>query len=165
VESVSTQAQSAEPPAGTRSADGFARKSGGFAGGIARRELPHYPKPIARYFNLAVVILASVVLWYQYFVPPTVGQILIVKFHMSFRFFVFTFVVANFTGAIAAVAGQITDRIGRCWVVIGGLGLVALLQLLVMPSVSDKTEYAVAWAAIGFVEGIILVATPGGRVT
>jgi hypothetical protein len=107
-----------------------------------------------------MVIVASIVLWYQYFVPPTVGQILLVKFHMTFRFFIFTAIVANLAGMCAAVAGQICDRIGRCWVVIIGLGVVALLQLFALPNASNKVEYIIAYGAVGLFEGIILVATP-----
>ena len=52
------------------------------------------------------------------------------------------------------------DRIGRCWVVIVGLGIVALLQLFAVPNCSTKVEYLIAIGAVGFFEGIILVATP-----
>jgi MFS family permease len=107
-----------------------------------------------------VVVVASIVLWYQYFVPPSIGQILIVKFHMSFRFFILTIIVGNAAGAVAAVVGQITDRIGRCWVVIVGLGVVALLQLFAVPHAGSKVEYIVAIGAVGLFEGVILVATP-----
>lgn len=113
-----------------------------------------------RYFYLLVVIVASITLWYQYFIPPSVGQILIVKFHMSFRFFLLTIILSNIAGVVSALAGHITDRIGRTWVVIGGLGIVALVQLFAFPNVSNKAELAVVTAAVGLFEGIILVATP-----
>jgi MFS family permease len=107
-----------------------------------------------------VIILASITLWYEYFIPPSVGQILIVKFHMTFRYFILTIIVSNAAGMVAAAAGQICDRIGRCWVVIGGLGIVALLQLFAVPNVTTKVEYIIAIGAVGLFEGIILVATP-----
>ena len=107
-----------------------------------------------------MVVIASIVLWYQYFLPPSVGQILLVKFHMSFRYFILTIIVGNLLGAAAAIIGQVTDRIGRCWVVIVGLGIVALLQLFAVPNCSTKVEYLIAIGAVGFFEGIILVATP-----
>jgi MFS family permease len=107
-----------------------------------------------------VIVVASIVLWYQYFVPPSIGQILIVKFHMTFRFFILTIIVGNAAGAVAAVIGQITDRIGRCWVVIIGLGVVALLQLFVVPNAGSKIGYIIAIGAVGLFEGVILVATP-----
>ncbi len=104
--------------------------------------------------------MASITLWYQYFIPPSVGPILIVKFHMSFRFFILTIILSNLAGMVAAVAGQITDRVGRCWVVIGGLGIVALIQLFALPHAANKAEFTVAIVAVGLFEGIILVATP-----
>ena len=153
----STSITSGEP-AGTRSASGSEGGSSGIGSWIARRELPRYPKPAARYFYLVVVVIASIVLWYQYFLPPSVGQILLVKFHMSFRYFILSIIVGNLLGAAAAVIGQVTDRIGRCWVVITGLGIVALLQLFAVPNCTTKVEYLIAIAAVGFFEGIILVA-------
>lgn len=113
-----------------------------------------------RHFFLVVVIAASITLWYQYFVPPSVATILMVKFHMSFRFYVATVVLAQLAGVAAAITGHITDRIGRTWVVIIGLGVVALLQLLAIPHAGDKTEFTIAIVAVGLAEGIILVATP-----
>jgi len=157
---VSVEVQPNERPTSTRSATGSGGGTGGFGSWIANRELPHYPKPAARYFYLAMVVVASIVLWYQYFLPPSVGQIVIVKFHMSFRFFIFTIIVSNLAGMVAAVVGQITDRIGRCWVVIIGLGVVALLQLFVWPNVDSKLTLTIVVGAVGLFEGVILVATP-----
>ena len=157
---MSIQTQPTDRPTSARSAPASGGAARGFGSWIANRELPHYPKPAARYFYLAVVVVASIVLWYQYFVPPSIGQILIVKFHMSFRFFILTIIVGNAAGAVAAVVGQITDRIGRCWVVIVGLGVVALLQLFAVPHAGSKVEYIVAIGAVGLFEGVILVATP-----
>jgi MFS family permease len=107
-----------------------------------------------------VVVIASIVLWYQYFLPPSVGQIVIVKFHMTFRFFIVTIIVSNLAGMVAAVVGQITDRIGRCWVVIIGLGVVALLQLFAWPNVDSKLTLTIVVGAVGLFEGVTLVATP-----
>ena len=157
---MSTQTQPTDQSVSARSAPVSGGASSGFGSWIVKRELPHYPKPAPRYFYLAVVVVASIVLWYQYFVPPSIGQILIVKFHMTFRYFILTIIVGNAAGMVAAVVGQITDRIGRCWVVIIGLGVVALLQLFVVPNVTSKIEYIVAIGAVGLFEGIILVATP-----
>ena len=157
---MTTEAQPTGQPSATVSQLHGGGPRRGFLAWIGHRELPTYPKPAARYFYLAVVILASITLWYQYFIPPSVGQILIVKFHMSFRFFVLTLILSNLAGMVAAVAGQITDRIGRCWVVIGGLGIVALIQLFALPNAANKAEYTVAIVAVGLFEGIILVATP-----
>ena len=157
---MSIQTQPTDRPTSARSAPASGGAARGFGSWIANRELPHYPKPAARYFYLAVVVVASIVLWYQYFVPPSIGQILIVKFHMSFRFFILTIIVGNAAGAVAAVVGQITDRIGRCWVVIIGLGVVALLQLFVWPNVDSKLTLTIVVGAVGLFEGVILVATP-----
>lgn len=157
---VTTEAQPTGQPSGTVSELHGGRSRRGLWTWIAHRGLPTYPRPAARYFYLVMVIVASITLWYQYFIPPSVGQILIVKFHMSFRFFILTIILSNVAGMVAAVAGQITDRIGRCWVVIGGLGIVSLIQLFALPNAANKAEFTVAVVAVGLFEGIILVATP-----
>jgi MFS family permease len=107
-----------------------------------------------------IVVIASIVLWYQYFVPPSVATITMVKFHMSFLFYAIVIVLSNVVGVFAATAGQITDRIGRTWVVIIGLGVVALLQLLAVPNANSQLAITAAVIAVGLAEGIILVATP-----
>jgi MFS family permease len=109
---------------------------------------------------LAVVVIASIVLWYQYFVPSVVVTALITHFHISFRFYMNIIIASEFAGVFAALIGQVTDRIGRTWVVIGGLGVVAVIQAFVIPNVAGPWELAVAITAVAGCEGIILVATP-----
>src|SRR5262249_28605840 len=53
-----------------------------------------------------------------------------------------------------------SDRYGRANIVTYGLGITGLLCLVALPQVGDKWGFAVVYIAIGFVEGIILVATP-----
>ena len=124
------------------------------------RELTRYPRPTPRYLYLGVIIIASIILWYEYFVPTTVAQILLVRLHMSFRYLIFILVLSQLAGTGAAIAAQITDRIGRCWVVIVGLGIVSAIQAFVFPALNNKVELTVVLTVIGLFEGIILVATP-----
>jgi MFS family permease len=131
-----------------------------FVSWIIKRELHGYPRTAPRYFYLSLVIIASIVLWYQYFILPSVAQVLMVKFHMSFRFLILALVISSIAGVISAMLGRVTDRIGRCWVVISGVGLVALLQLFGFPNINGKWMFIVLISAVGFCEGIILVATP-----
>lgn len=125
-----------------------------------RRELDHYPPPARRYLYLAVVVLASIVLWYQYYVPTSVATLLLQEFHLSFRFYVNVVVASNLAGVAAALFGSLTDRIGRTRVVIIGLLVVALLQLVAIPHATTKAALVVELVAVGLFEGVILVATP-----
>jgi len=125
-----------------------------------RRELDHYPPPARRYLYLAVVVLASIVLWYQYYVPTSVATLLLREFHLSFRFYVNVVVGSNLAGVAAALFGSLTDRIGRTKVVVAGLLVVALLQLVAIPHATTKAAFVVEIVAVGLFEGVILVATP-----
>jgi MFS family permease len=107
-----------------------------------------------------MVILASIVLWYQYYVPTSVATLLLPYYHLSFHFYVNVIVLSNLAGMVAALVGGITDRIGRSNVVIFGLLIVGLIQFVAIPNTSSKGFLVAELVAIGLFEGIILVATP-----
>ncbi len=136
------------------------RQQRGSLSWLTNRELPHYPSAGRRYFYLAVVVAASIVLWYQYYVPTAVAPLLLRQFHLSFHNYVYIIVGANVAGVVAALFGGFTDRLGRTWVVIGGLLVVALIQLVAIPNTTTSAPFIVAIVAVGLFEGIILVATP-----
>ncbi|MDA8269358.1 MAG: MFS transporter [Actinomycetota bacterium] len=136
------------------------RQQRGSLSWLTNRELPHYPSAGRRYFYLAVVIAASIVLWYQYYVPTAVAPLLLRQFHLSFHHYVYIIVGSNVAGVVAALFGGFTDRLGRTWVVIGGLLVVALIQLVAIPNTTTSAPFIVAVVAVGLFEGIILVATP-----
>jgi MFS family permease len=127
---------------------------------LTERQLPAYPSAGWRFFYLGVVIVASIVLWYQYYVPTSVAPLILQTVHLSFRSYVSIIVGSNLAGVVAALAGGITDRIGRTWVVIGGLLVVALIQLVAVPNTTTAAPLVVELVAVGLFEGIILVATP-----
>ncbi len=138
---------------------GTTRRPGALAW-LGHRELQHYPATGARFFYLAVVILASIVLWYQYYVPTAVAPLLLRQFGLSFHNYVYIIVGANLAGVVAALFGGLTDRLGRTWVVIGGLLVVALIQLVAIPNTTSSAPFVVEIVTVGLFEGIILVATP-----
>jgi len=138
--------------------------AGGHGGSTWRRltdrTLDYYPKASHRYLYLAMVILASIVLWYQYYTPTAVATLLLPSFHLSFHFYVNIIVLSNVAGVISALVGGVTDRIGRVQVVVIGLLLVGLIQFLAVPNTTSKGLFMAEIIAIGLCEGIILVATP-----
>jgi MFS family permease len=69
-------------------------------------------------------------------------------------------VLANLAGMVAALAGGITDRIGRVQVVIFGLLVVGLIQFGAVPHTSSKGLFVAEIITIGLFEGVVLVATP-----
>ncbi len=126
----------------------------------AGRELVHYPDSLKRYWNLAMVVMTTIVLYYVYFVPGSVTPLMLPDLHMSFFFFLMVIMFSNLVGAFSAFIGGLSDKIGRSNLVIFGLLVVGLLQTFAIPFVKTKMVLAIVYCAIGFVEGIILVVTP-----
>ena len=124
------------------------------------RQLEHYPPNRARYSSLAIVVLTTVVLYYQLYLAGAVATQIISGFGMSFVYYVNISVVGYIFGAAASVAAGLADRYGRANIVTVGLLITGLLCLFGIPAAGTKLEFAVVFIAIGFVEGIILVATP-----
>jgi MFS family permease len=142
------------------------RSAGGPAparGGLHRlwaRQLPHYPNTGARSTYLAITVLATIVLYYELYIPGAVATEIIADLHLSFTFFVFVSVVGNLVGAFASLFAGLADRWGRANLVVGGLLVTALIIGLGLPHSSSKAMYMTLFAVLSFVEGIVLVATP-----
>ena len=79
---------------------------------------------------------------------------------MSFGYYVNIAVVGYLLGAVASFVTGIADKVGRVNIITAGLFVVALLCLLGIPLADSKVGFAIVFAAIGLVEGVILVATP-----
>ena len=131
-----------------------------------RTELTAFPGPGRRYLCLAIVVVATIVLYYQFYLAGSVAagtkgkNGILVDYGMSFTFYVYIAVVGYILGAVASFVTGFADRVGRVNIVTVGLFVVALLCLLGIPMADSKWGFAIVFAAIGLVEGIILVATP-----
>ncbi|MEZ0064688.1 MFS family permease [Streptacidiphilus sp. MAP12-20] len=125
-----------------------------------RRDLAHYPDSARRYAYLGIVVLTTVVLYYALYIQYAVATSIITNFHMSYRYFVWISVIGNAVGAFASLVAGLADRWGRANLVVYGLLVTGLLVCFGLPNAPDKTTYLVLFALVGFVEGIVLVATP-----
>lgn len=131
-----------------------------------RTELTAFPGPGRRYLCLGIVVVATIVLYYQFYLAGSVAagtkgkNGILVDYGMSFTFYVYIAVVGYILGAVASFVTGFADRVGRVNIVTVGLFVVALLCLLGIPMADSKWGFAIVFAAIGLVEGIILVATP-----
>jgi MFS transporter, ACS family, D-galactonate transporter len=131
-----------------------------------RTELDAYPSGGRRYLCLAIVVLATIVLYYQFYLAGAVAagtggkNGILVDYHMSFTYYVYIAVAGYILGAVASFVTGIADRVGRVNIITVGLVIVALLCLVGIPLADSKAGFAVVFAAIGLVEGVILVATP-----
>lgn len=127
---------------------------------LIRRQLHHYPRTAARYGYLMIVVVTTIMLYYLFYVEGAVLPLLLPSYHMSFQYFIYVIVIGNAIGAFTAFIGGLSDVIGRANLTIYGTLTVALVQLVAIPNIHSKLGFAVAYSAIGFAEGIILVSTP-----
>ena len=125
-----------------------------------RRELAGYPNNGARVVNLTIVVLATITLYYQFYLAGAVATRIIAEYQMSFVYYVNISVVGYILGAAASFTAGLADRYGRANIVTVGLLLTGLLCLFAIPHASTKLTFGIAFIAVGVVEGIILVATP-----
>ena len=134
--------------------------------GFWDRELHHFPKPATRFACLAIVVLATIVLYYQFYLAGAVAagtdgkNGILVDYHMSFVYYVNIAVIGYLLGAAASFVTGLADRYGRANIVTIGLFVVALLCLIGIPLAQSKLGFGIVFALIGLVEGVILVATP-----
>jgi ACS family D-galactonate transporter-like MFS transporter len=124
------------------------------------RTLVKYPSNSTRYISLGIVVAATVVLYYQLYLSGGVATAILRQLHMSFTYYVNISVIGYLMGALAAGAAGLADRYGRANIVAGGLGIVGLLCLFALPHAHTEFSFGLIYVVIGFVEGIILVATP-----
>ncbi|GHJ35551.1 MFS transporter [Streptomyces sp. TS71-3] len=148
------------PAAGTDPRSVPAADARGAVSWLWRRDLQHYPGAGRRYAYLAIVVVTTVVLYYELYVQYAVATSVITHFHMSYTYFVWVSVIGNAVGAFTSLAAGLADRWGRANLVVWGLLIAGLLLLVGMPDAPDKTAYLLLFTAVGFVEGVVLVATP-----
>ena len=124
------------------------------------RQLPHYPDTARRMSYLAITVAATITLYYELYVQGAVAPKIIAQYHFSFTEFVGVAVAGALFGAFASLAAGLADRWGRANLVVGGLLVTGVLITVAMPNASGKAQYAVCYALLSIVEGVILVATP-----
>jgi len=125
------------------------------------RSLDHYPDTGPRVLYLGIVVLATIILYYQLYVAGSVSPSIIGHYGMTFSYYVYAVgVVAAVVGAFASILAGMADRWGRANMVTYGLALVALLTMFGVPNAPNKTLFVVFISLVGFVEGVVLVATP-----
>src|SRR5262252_2785163 len=128
--------------------------------GLWQRQLDHYPDTRHRMTYLAIVVLATIMLYYQFYIPGAVAPSIIAQFGMTFNDYVYIIVIANAIGAFGSLAAGLADRWGRANLVAYGLVIVGLLVLFGVPNAPNTFTYGLLFSLVGVVEGVILVATP-----
>jgi MFS family permease len=142
------------PPGGTGAEAGLGIRR------LWRRELAHYPALGARLAALAIVVLTTILFYYQYYLISGVSEQVLTSTGISFLFFVNINVVSALASALASLAGGVCDRWGRANVVTVGVLLCALICLFGFPNVDSGWSVGILYSLLGAIEGTVLVATP-----
>ncbi|MHB1986550.1 MAG: hypothetical protein ACYCSF_00970 [Acidimicrobiales bacterium] len=87
----------ATTPTGATGATTVARK-GAFSRMLWYRQLDAYPNTGPRFGYLAIVVLATTLLYYELYVAGTVSTDIIAQYHMSFLYYVYISVAGNAWG-------------------------------------------------------------------
>ena len=124
------------------------------------RTIDHYPGTGQRIWLLVLSILATIGLYYQVFVLPSVFPLIFKSLGLSLTAFADAVIFTSLLGAVAAViGGSLTDRFGRVNFVLVGLVVSAVISFLIATATS-AIEFFILFVLLGFVEGIVLVASP-----
>ncbi len=129
-------------------------------GRIWNRELDAYPDTAARVLYLAITVLATITLYYLLYVDSSVATLELVNLHMSFTFFVLTRCFGALIGAFGSLFAGLADRFGRANLVVFGLLFAGVFVAFIIPAATSKWAFTIEWSAVGFVEGVCLVAAP-----
>lgn len=124
------------------------------------RTLPHYPGNAKRYFNLALVVVVTIMMYYQYFMTSAQSGHILHHFGISFLLWVNLNVLGNVLGAVASLAGGLTDKYGRANVIVVCVFVIAGFGIFGMPNAHSGTQFLAMNILVGIVEGVALVAAP-----
>src|SRR5207302_680050 len=123
------------------------------------RSLDHYPANARRIWYLALAIIATITLYYETFTLASVAPLVQAEFHLSLSQYVYSVVLANLLGALAALLGSFSDRIGRGNLIVFGLLLTGACTLAIS-LVTSLWPFLLLYWVLGFVQAMILTVTP-----
>ncbi len=127
--------------------------------GFRHRSLEHYPSNVYRIWYLALAVIATIILYYESYVLPSVAPLVLQDFKLSVSSYSLIVLVSNALGALSAIFGSLSDRFGRSNLIIYGLLITGVGTLAIALTNTLWPFLALIWV-LGFIEGIILVVTP-----
>jgi len=127
--------------------------------GPGHRYLEHYPSNNLRIWYLALAVIATIILYYESYVLPSVAPLVLTSFKLDVSTYTRILLFSNLIGAISAIFGSLSDRIGRSNLIVYGL-LITGIGTIAISFVNALWLFFVVIVVLGFIEGIILVATP-----
>src|SRR5262252_7462549 len=128
-------------------------------GGIWGRQLGRYPSTGPRALYLAIVILVTIIQYYELYVGGSVATKISNELNMSLTFLITVAIVGAGLGVFSALFAGLADRWGRANLIVYGLAITGALVYSIS-FVHTKVAYLVLSGVVGLVEGVILVTTP-----
>ncbi len=127
--------------------------------GLGQRRLESYPTNGQRIWYLALAVIATIMLYYESYVLPSVAPLVLHAFNLQVSSYALILLASNLIGALSAIFGSLSDRIGRSNILVYGL-LVTGIGTLAISFASSLVLFLLFIFVLGFIEGIILVVTP-----
>ena len=127
--------------------------------GLGQRRLESYPTNGQRIWYLALAVIATIMLYYESYVLPSVAPLVLHSFNLQVSSYALILLASNLIGALSAIFGSLSDRIGRSNILVYGL-LVTGIGTLAISFASSLVLFLLFIFVLGFIEGIILVVTP-----
>src|SRR5712672_1796132 len=81
--------------------------------GLWGRQLDRYPSNGPRAFYLGIVVIATVILYYELYVGGAVATQITADLHMSLAYLITVSIIGNALGALASLVAGAADRWGR----------------------------------------------------
>ncbi len=127
--------------------------------GLRYRTLEHYPGNVRRILYLALAVIATITLYYESYTLASVAPLVQAQFKLSLANYVYALVLGNILGAVSAIIGSFSDRVGRGNLIVYGL-LVTDICTLALSLAGVLPAFLILYWVLGFIEGIILTVTP-----
>ncbi len=127
---------------------------------LIHRQLDSYPDTGRRVMYLAITVVATITMYYELYVGGSVSTLILANLGMTFTFYVATAAFGNLIGAFGSLFAGLTDRYGRANLVVFGLLFSGVFVTFIIPHATSKWTFTIETFAVGFVEGVCLVATP-----
>jgi MFS transporter, ACS family, D-galactonate transporter len=128
-------------------------------GGIWGRQLARYPRTGPRTLYLGIVIIVTVIQYYELYVGGSVATKISNELDMSLTFLITVAIVGAALGVVSALFAGLADRWGRANLIVYGLAMTGIL-VYAISFVHTKVWYLALTGVVGLVEGVILVTTP-----
>ena len=125
---------------------------------LSDRSLDHYPANTQRIWYLALTLIAIITLYYEFVTLTSVAPLVQAHFHLSLQQYGYILILANILGALAALVGSLSDRIGRANLIVLGL-LVSGACTLATAQASSLWLFLVLYCGVGFLDGMMITLT------